>query len=167
MTVRAWAGEHLHFSHRVSSRVEGAHSTLNSYLQVSTGDLMVVYDKISLLLVNRFAEFDAAIDHNKIRIPHTARDPILYTFNRLSIQFRIRKTMRPATSFNKSSTTFSLFRIISQHDGHALRPRNAAMFSSAYGTSTWRYPSSLVSLFASSSHYGASPFGSKSSKPAR
>jgi hypothetical protein len=48
---------------------------LKSYLQVSTGDLKAVYDKITLLLKNRFAEFEAAVDSNKIRIPHTARDP--------------------------------------------------------------------------------------------
>jgi hypothetical protein len=76
MTVRAWVDQHLHFGHRVSSRVEGAHSTLKSYLQVLTGDLKTVYDKISLLLISRFTEFDAAIDHNKLRIPHTARDPL-------------------------------------------------------------------------------------------
>jgi hypothetical protein len=47
---------------------------LKSYLQVSTGDLKAVYDKITLLLTNRFAEFKAAVNSNKMRIPHTARD---------------------------------------------------------------------------------------------
>jgi hypothetical protein len=58
--------------------VEGGHSTLKSYLQVSTGDLKIVYDRITLLLNNRFSEFYAAIENNKIRIPHTAQD-LFYT----------------------------------------------------------------------------------------
>jgi hypothetical protein len=73
--VRAWTDQHLHFGHRVTSRVEGAHSVLKSYLQVSTGDLHSVYEKIMLLLKNQHAEFDAAIEQNRTRTPHTARDP--------------------------------------------------------------------------------------------
>jgi hypothetical protein len=73
--VRAWTDQHLHFGHRVTSRVEGAHSVLKSYLQVSTGDLHGVYEKIMLLLKNQHSEFDAAIEQNRIRTPHTARDP--------------------------------------------------------------------------------------------
>src|SRR5438876_97930 len=52
MMVRAWVDQHLHFGNRATSRVERAHSMLKSYLQVSTRDLRVVYDKISLLLVS-------------------------------------------------------------------------------------------------------------------
>jgi hypothetical protein len=75
LVVRAWVDQHLHLGNRATSRVEGAHSILKSYLQVSTGDLKAVYDKITLLLKKRFAEFEAAVDSNKMRIPHTARDP--------------------------------------------------------------------------------------------
>lgn len=75
LLVRAWVDQLPHFENRASSQVEGGHSTLKSYLQVSTGDLKMVYDRITLLLNNRFSEFYAAIENNKIRIPHTARDP--------------------------------------------------------------------------------------------
>ena len=74
MIVRAWVDQHLYFGNRATSRVEGAHSMLKSYLQVSTGDLRVVYDKISLLLISRFNEFEAAVNHNKLHIPHIAQD---------------------------------------------------------------------------------------------
>jgi hypothetical protein len=53
--------------------VKGAHSALKSYLQVSTGDLKAVYDKITLTLVNQHSEFEGAIAYNKTRTPHTAR----------------------------------------------------------------------------------------------
>jgi hypothetical protein len=44
--------QHLHFGNRATLQVEGAHSVLKSYLQVSTGNLKAVYDKITLLLIN-------------------------------------------------------------------------------------------------------------------
>jgi hypothetical protein len=65
----------LHFGHRTTSRVEGAHNTLKTYLQVSTGDLRVVYDKITLLLANQLAQYEAGVAQNKTRTPHTSRDP--------------------------------------------------------------------------------------------
>jgi hypothetical protein len=78
LVVRVWVDQHLHFGNRVTSQVEGAYNILKSYLQVSTGDFKVVFDKIILLLRNRFAEFEAKVDSNKIRIPHRARD-LFYT----------------------------------------------------------------------------------------
>ena len=74
LVFRAWVNQHLHFGNWATSQVEGAHSMLKSYLQVSTGDLKVVYNKITLLLKNRFTEFEAAVNSNKIRIPDTAQD---------------------------------------------------------------------------------------------
>jgi hypothetical protein len=62
--VRAWIDRHPYFGNRATSRVEGAHSILKSYLQVSTGDLRSVYDKITLLLKNQHIEFNAAVAHN-------------------------------------------------------------------------------------------------------
>src|SRR4051794_38749470 len=67
---------YLHLGNRVTSRVEGAHYILKSYLQVSTGDLKTVYDKITLLLTNQHIEYDDALAYNKTRTPHTAHGPL-------------------------------------------------------------------------------------------
>ena len=50
--VKAWTNEFLHLGITVTSRVEGAHSTLKAYLQVSTGDLYRVHMAISLMVTN-------------------------------------------------------------------------------------------------------------------
>ncbi|CAG8841462.1 10257_t:CDS:2, partial [Gigaspora margarita] len=58
-----------------TSRVEGAHAALKKCLQVSTGDLHTVYEKISLLLENQYNEIQAMISKDKTRIPHAQNIP--------------------------------------------------------------------------------------------
>jgi hypothetical protein len=74
LIVRAYTDEYLHLRNRATLRVEGAHSTLKSYLQVSIGDLKDIYDKITLLLTNQHIEYDGAITHNQTQTPHTANE---------------------------------------------------------------------------------------------
>jgi hypothetical protein len=76
LIVQAYTDKHLHLGNRATSRVEGAHAVLKSYLQVSTGDLKTVYDKITLLLNNQYAEYEGALAQNKARTPHTASGPL-------------------------------------------------------------------------------------------
>lgn len=78
--VYAWTKKNLHFGNHVTSRVEGAHSKLKKYLQVSTGDLRGVKDKICLAIDNEFQEIKTQLSHKKIRIPHKFRIPL---FNQL------------------------------------------------------------------------------------
>src|SRR2546421_2850316 len=70
--IQAYTNKVLHLGNRVTSRVEGAHNTIKSYLQCSTGDLKAVYDSINLLLANQHASYEAEIALNKSRSPHTA-----------------------------------------------------------------------------------------------
>src|SRR4051794_29835732 len=49
---------------------------LKSYLQVSTGDLKTVHDKITLLLTNQHNEYDGTLAHNRTRTLHTAHGPL-------------------------------------------------------------------------------------------
>ena len=56
--------------------MEGAHSTIKSYLQCSTGDLKAVYNSINLLLANQHASYEAEIALNKSHSPHTALEPL-------------------------------------------------------------------------------------------
>ena len=71
----AWTGKNLHFENHVTSRVEGAHSKLKIYLQVSTGYLRGVKDKICLVIKNKFQKIKTQLSHKKIRIPHKFRFP--------------------------------------------------------------------------------------------
>src|SRR3954452_10659651 len=68
--VYTWTDQHMHFGHHTTSRVEGSHKTLKGNLQVSTGDLRMVYDKIDTMLINQHSEHDTMIGANKSRTPH-------------------------------------------------------------------------------------------------
>ncbi|KAL7252612.1 hypothetical protein ACSBR1_007225 [Camellia fascicularis] len=68
--VNAWTEKFAHFGNRVSSRVEGAHGKLKKYLQVSTGDLHRVKNKICLAIENEYKEIKAQLSSERIQIPH-------------------------------------------------------------------------------------------------
>jgi hypothetical protein len=72
--VQNFADLHLHLGNRTTSRVEGAHSVLKRYLQVSTGDLKIVFEKISILLTNQHAQYDGDFAQDQIKTPHYARN---------------------------------------------------------------------------------------------
>jgi hypothetical protein len=93
--VYAWTDQHMHFGHHTTSRVEGSHKTLKGNLQVSTGDLRMVYDKIDAMLINQHSEYDTMIGANKLRTPYINKGafyvPLLghishYALGRLSDQ---------------------------------------------------------------------------------
>jgi hypothetical protein len=74
--IHAFTDRTLHLGNRVTSRVEGAHSTVKFYLQVSTGNLKMVYNNISLLLANQHIAYEAGVAMNKACSPHTAMHPL-------------------------------------------------------------------------------------------
>ena len=74
--VKTYADLHPHYGNRTTSRVEGGHAVLKRYLQVSTGDLRMVFDKITILLENQHAEFDGNLANDQIKTPHYARHPL-------------------------------------------------------------------------------------------
>ncbi|XP_074265811.1 protein FAR1-RELATED SEQUENCE 5-like [Silene latifolia] len=85
MFVTAWTDKHPHFGNRVSSRAEGAHAKLKSYLQVSTGDLAQVVSKISLAVENEFHEICSTLQSERIRVPHRCRVPLFkFLLNHIS-----------------------------------------------------------------------------------
>ena len=63
----------LHLGLTVTSRAEGGHSVLKKYLQVSTGDLKVVTDKIKLMITNQEIEIRAAVEKAQILRPYKLR----------------------------------------------------------------------------------------------
>jgi hypothetical protein len=50
--VGAYVDKVPHFESSSSSRVEGAHSTLKQHLQVSTGDMMTVVERVLQFLAD-------------------------------------------------------------------------------------------------------------------
>ncbi|KAH9248286.1 hypothetical protein BASA81_014090 [Batrachochytrium salamandrivorans] len=73
--VSAWANRYLHLGNTATSRVGGAHATLKKYLQVSTANLFVVYEKILLLLEQQYNEIKAMVGKDRIRTPHALNTP--------------------------------------------------------------------------------------------
>ncbi|KAF7154067.1 hypothetical protein RHSIM_Rhsim01G0017600 [Rhododendron simsii] len=72
--VHAWTENCAHFGNRVSSRAEGAHGKLKKYLQVSTGDLYQVKNKICLAIENEFKEIMTQLSSERIRTPHNCNN---------------------------------------------------------------------------------------------
>ncbi|XP_030445922.2 protein FAR1-RELATED SEQUENCE 5-like [Syzygium oleosum] len=99
--VTAWTDLHMHFGNRVTSRAEGAHSTLKAYLQVSTGDLVEVKKKICLAVENQFQEIKSKLSSEKVRVPHHLHIPLfrnlitrvsVFTLDKLYKQTEIAKS---------------------------------------------------------------------------
>lgn len=44
--VEAWTKNHRHYNSTAASRVEGMHAVLKNYIQVSTNDLDIIFDRI-------------------------------------------------------------------------------------------------------------------------
>jgi hypothetical protein len=83
----------LHFGNRVISRVESAHSILKSYLQVSMGDLKIVLDRISLLLVNQTADYASILETAQQHTPHNVNIPVFAELVRKVTLFALRKIL--------------------------------------------------------------------------
>jgi len=65
--VGAYVDKVSHFESSSSSRVEGAHSALKQRLQVSTGDMMTVVERVLQFLADQYQEIDTAISQQKER----------------------------------------------------------------------------------------------------
>lgn len=99
--VNAWTGQVAHFGNRVTSRGEGAHSQLKRYLQVSTGGLGEVKERICLAIENQFHEIKAQLYSEKIRLPHKLGIPFfknlvthvsVFALNELHKQYELAKS---------------------------------------------------------------------------
>ena len=48
---------------------------IKAHLQVLTGNLKTVFDKINLMLSSKYSKYDAAVDNNRSRTPHANKGP--------------------------------------------------------------------------------------------
>jgi hypothetical protein len=67
--VKAWVDKVPHFGNTATSRVEGIHALLKSYLKRSTFDLFDVWKSIQLALQNQLSELQARQAKQQLRIP--------------------------------------------------------------------------------------------------
>ncbi|XP_078176422.1 uncharacterized protein LOC144569822 [Carex rostrata] len=68
--IGAWTDKCLHLGNCASSRAEGAHAKLKTYLQVSTGDFQQVKDKLCLAIKHEFNDINVKLSSEKIRVLH-------------------------------------------------------------------------------------------------
>jgi hypothetical protein len=67
--VAAWVDQNAHFGNTATSRVEGIHALLKSYLRRSTFDLFEAWKSIRLALNNQLAELRSNQAKQQIRSP--------------------------------------------------------------------------------------------------
>ena len=78
-----------HFEQLSTSRVEGAHSALKWYLQVSIGDLNTVVDSIRLLLIAQHTEHIISFAQAGTQVPHEAKSsPFWYILHCVATRYR-------------------------------------------------------------------------------
>lgn len=90
--VLAWTKEVMHFGHLVTSRVEGAHAVLKSWLEVSNGDLNRVCTKLRMCVEHqvRSVRHQISVDGSSKVISLT--HPIWSNVNGLISHFALKKT---------------------------------------------------------------------------
>ncbi|KAL9564111.1 hypothetical protein ACKAV7_011761 [Fusarium commune] len=67
--VKAWVDQHMHFGNAVTSRVEGIHARLKSYLKRSNFDLFDVWRTIKQAVENQLAELQSTQARQQTRKP--------------------------------------------------------------------------------------------------
>lgn len=67
--VKAWVDQHLHFGTIVTSRVEGIHSLLKSYLNTSTLDLFEAWGAITRAVTNQVHQLQSNQAQQQLRQP--------------------------------------------------------------------------------------------------
>ncbi|EED17401.1 Mutator-like element transposase, putative [Talaromyces stipitatus ATCC 10500] len=67
--VRAWVDQSTHFGNTATSRVEGIHALIKSYLKRSTFDLFEAWKAIQLALLNQLSELKSNQAKQQLRVP--------------------------------------------------------------------------------------------------
>ena len=75
--IRYWVDHVLYFGNRDTSRAEGAHATIKRYLQISTGDLYSILQKLAQMLENQHIEHNASMAQARNRTPQSFRIPLM------------------------------------------------------------------------------------------
>jgi histone-lysine N-methyltransferase SETD2 len=90
--VLAWTRDIMHFGHLITSRAEGKHSTIKSWISISTGDLKDVYEKISLAIEHQEHVIRQQLAYNRSTSLISHSHPIWANIKREISHFALRKT---------------------------------------------------------------------------
>jgi hypothetical protein len=77
--VKAWVDQHTHFGNVATSRVEGIHALLKSYLKKSTLDLFEAWRAMKHALLNQLSELRSNQAKQQVRIPIELSGPLYST----------------------------------------------------------------------------------------
>ncbi len=67
--VHAWIDHHLHFGHRATSKVEGAHALIKRELMVSTNDVVIVVNALVRTLKDQHVARKVVLECAKVNLP--------------------------------------------------------------------------------------------------
>jgi len=68
--VACYTNDCPHFGSSTTSRVEGSHHVMKSYLRLASLDLLVVFNRLTLMLSNQVVELNTEIRRQQVKIPH-------------------------------------------------------------------------------------------------
>ncbi len=109
---QTWVDRLLHFGHTITSRIEGSHAKLKTYLATSTLDLKGVYDKVVLYWTAQHMDYDTKLALARFRTPHQCQIPIFFDScwksPSLCTQQNPRKVEKTVTSVFTMQRYFSL-----------------------------------------------------------
>ncbi|RKF64238.1 hypothetical protein OnM2_020096 [Erysiphe neolycopersici] len=100
----AWTSKELHFCKKATSRVEGAHAYIKKFLQVSTGDLLSVFTKLTLAVEHQVKAEEAKRSEEKMH--HLLELPSV--FKSVSGKISRYALKRCLTEFGKLEETLEL-----------------------------------------------------------
>ena len=84
---------YMHIGSTSTSRVEGNHSVLKSYISISKLNLLEVFKRISLMLLNQAKELKSSIMLEQLKLSHRHRLNIFASINKKVSQFALDKIL--------------------------------------------------------------------------
>jgi len=118
MFVSCFVNNYPHFGSTSTSRVEGNHHTVKTYIRLGNMDLLTVLKRIDQLLANQIVELNKEIEREKIIISHHHRIDCFQDLHYKVSQFALDKLLE---QFNYAV------------GGHEGSPTCTGMFTNTYG----------------------------------
>ena len=100
--VHYYVNIYPHFGTIATSRVEGNHHLLKSYIRLGNLDLLTVFNRLSIMLENQNVELNAAIEHQKVTKPINVHNCLMDLFYSVS-HFALYKIQQQLELLNKST----------------------------------------------------------------
>jgi hypothetical protein len=89
--VACWINKFPHLGGHTSSRVEGAHAALKSYMNLSTGDLLIAKENIERAIIKQMRDYQATTISEKTRSLHPLNNSFFANVLRRVSYFSLKK----------------------------------------------------------------------------